>query len=199
MIPLRKFHEEIFYDYGLGSEGLPGGKRDNMPRTHRAWPITAVALALMVHLRRCWEWAWPPSHRALPAQLVITPQPAAARVVAKKAAKATVAATKASSSAQFEVCNVAGASNLDGVSFPFLEGTWSGSFYTSYSLAAEPSPGTCGPKHSTTAGSMINVEEAASLWFTAPRLRPYLRCVKRHHQRIGSRSGLCFRDRQFRG
>ena len=48
MIPLRKFHKEIFYDYGLGSEGLPGGKRDNMPRTHRARPITAVALALMV-------------------------------------------------------------------------------------------------------------------------------------------------------
>ena len=96
----------------------------------------------------------------------------AARVAARTAAKATVAAAKASSSAQFEVCNVAGASNLDGVSFPFLEGTWSGSFYTSYSLAAEPSPGTCGPKHSTTAGSMINVEEAASLGSPVPGYAP---------------------------
>jgi hypothetical protein len=104
-----------------------------------------------------------------------------AKIEARAAAKATAASTststsagaaKSTSGAQFEVCNVAGASNLDGVSFPFIEGNWSGSFFTSYALAAEPSPGTCGPKHSTTPGSMILVEEAASPAAPVPGYAP---------------------------
>ena len=103
---------------------------------------------------------------------------AAARVAARAEAKAATTATpaaatsKAAASSQFQVCNLAGASNLDGVSFPFVEGTWSGSYYTAYSLTAEPSPGTCGAKHSMTAGSQILVEQASSPGVPVPGYSP---------------------------
>ena len=85
---------------------------------------------------------------------------ATAKAAAKSSAKSD--ATKAGTTSQFQVCNVAGSSNLDGVSFPYVEGTWSGSFYTTYALTAEPTPGTCGPKHSAAVGSTILVEQASS-------------------------------------
>jgi hypothetical protein len=93
---------------------------------------------------------------------VATAKAAAATAKAAANSSGTADAAKAGSPSQFEVCNVAGSSNLDGVSFPYVEGTWSGSFYTTYALAAEPSPGTCGPKHSMSAGSVILVEQASS-------------------------------------
>ena len=67
---------------------------------------------------------------------------------------------------------MAGDPSLDGVSFPILEGTWSGSFFTGYSLAAEPSPGTCGPKHAFTPGAQVLVEEAASPGVPVPGYSP---------------------------
>jgi hypothetical protein len=105
---------------------------------------------------------------------------AAAKAEARAEAKAakttsptaTAATSKAASTSQFQVCNLAGAPNLDGVSFPFVEGTWSGSYYTTYSLTAEPAPGTCGPKHSMTAGSVILVEQASSPGAPVPGYSP---------------------------
>jgi hypothetical protein len=92
------------------------------------------------------------------------------------AVASTATTTKAASStgtgAQFEVCKVAGDASLDGVSAPIIEGNWSGSFYTSYSLTAEPSPGTCGPKHAFTPGAMVLVEEAASPGVPVPGVTP---------------------------
>ncbi len=91
-----------------------------------------------------------------------------------RAATATAAKTRGSTGtgSQFEVCNAAGDASLDGVSFPMIEGTWSGSFYTSYSLAAEPAPGTCGTKHAFSPGAMVLVEEAASPGVPVPGYSP---------------------------
>jgi hypothetical protein len=79
-----------------------------------------------------------------------------------KVKKSTSKKSTTGTGAQLEVCNAAGNPSLDGNSFPFIEGTWSGSFYTSFSLAAEPSPGSCGTKYSFSPGSMVLVEEASS-------------------------------------
>lgn len=77
------------------------------------------------------------------------------------AGKATGGTTAAAGTSEFEVCNIAGPSTSNTVSFPFIEATWNGSFVTSYSLTAVPSPGSCGPQHSFTAGSQVLAEEAA--------------------------------------
>ncbi len=82
----------------------------------------------------------------------------------KKAATSKAAGKKKSTTgtgAELEVCKVAGESTLDGTSFPFIEANWSGSFYTSFSLTAEPSPGSCGTEYSYSPGTTVLVEEAA--------------------------------------
>ena len=75
--------------------------------------------------------------------------------------KATGATKAAAGTSEFEVCNISGSSSVQNKSFAFIEGTWTGSYYTSYSLTAVPSPGSCGPQHSFTAGSQVLAEEAA--------------------------------------
>jgi hypothetical protein len=61
------------------------------------------------------------------------------------------------------VCKVANDPSLQGTSFPFLEGSWSGSFRDSFSLVAAKSPGNCATtKQWFPAGTAIGVEEASS-------------------------------------
>ncbi len=91
----------------------------------------------------------------------------ARRAIAKASDKDTGATTS-----EFQVCKVAGDPKLDNVSFPFIEGNWSGSFYTSYSLTAVPAPGSCGPEYSFAPGTTVLVEEAASPGVPVPGVTP---------------------------
>ena len=102
------------------------------------------------------------------------PAAKAARIAAATAKAAAKAATASSATAspattaatsQFEVCKVVDSPNLVGTSFPFVEGTWAGTYYNTFPLSAALAPtlgaGNCSI-HRVPTGSMMLVEEAAS-------------------------------------